>query len=330
MRVSVIVPCRNEADHLPHFLQGVFAQRLPAGCSLEVTVADGDSDDGTRAELLRWQVREPSLTVIDNPQRIVSTGLNAAIAAARGEVVVRMDVHTTYAPDYIALCAQVLAETGADCVGGAWRPVGDSAIAHAFRSRFGSGGAASRREGYSGEVDTVYLGAWRRDTLIALGGFDERLVRNQDDELNLRITRRGGRVWQDTRIVSHYTPRDSYAALARQFHQYGYWKVAVIRKHRLPASPRHVLPFGFVALLGLLALAAPWSAPAGLALAALLLLYAAAALANGLLAAPRQVLGVAWATACMQLAYGLGFGRGLLDMVVLRRGPGAAMTRLTR
>jgi glycosyltransferase involved in cell wall biosynthesis len=330
VRVSVIVPCRNEAAHLPHFLQGVFAQRLPAGCSLEVIVADGDSDDGTRAELQRWQAREPGLAVIDNPQRIVSTGLNAAIAAARGEVVVRMDVHTSYAPDYIALCAQVLAETGADCVGGAWRPVGEGAIAHAFRSRFGSGGAASRREGYSGEVDTVYLGAWRRDTLIALGGFDERLVRNQDDELNLRITRRGGRVWQDARIVSHYTPRDSYAALARQFHQYGYWKVAVIRKHRLPASPRHVLPFGFVALLGLLALAAPWSASAGLALGALLLLYAAAALANGLLAAPRQALGVAWATACMQLGYGLGFGRGLLDMVVLRRGPGAAMTRLTR
>ena len=330
MRVSVIVPCRNEAAHLPHFLQGVFAQGLPAGCALEVIVADGDSDDGTRQELLRWQAREPGLVVIDNPQRIVSTGLNAAIAAARGELLVRMDVHTTYAPDYIAMCAQVLAETGADCVGGAWRPEGDSAIALAFRSRFGSGGAASRREGYSGEVDTVYLGAWKRDTLIALGGFDEHLVRNQDDELNLRITRGGGRVWQDARIVSHYTPRNSYAALARQFHQYGYWKVAVIRKHRLPASPRHLVPFGFVALLGLLALAAPWSAAAAAALATLLGLYAAAALANGLLAAPRQALGVAWATACMQLGYGLGFGRGLLDMVVLRRGPGAAMTRLTR
>jgi hypothetical protein len=90
------------------------------------------------------------------------------------------------------------------------------------------------------------------------------------------------------------------------------------------------MPFGFVALLGLLALAAPWSAAAAAALATLLGLYAAAALANGLVAAPRQALGVAWATACMQLGYGLGFGRGLLDMVVLRRGPGAAMTRLTR
>lgn len=330
VRVSVIVPCRNEAAHLDDFLGSVFAQRLPPGLDLEVLVADGDSDDGTRARLAAWQAREPRLVVIDNPRRIVSTGLNAAWAAARGEVVVRMDVHTTYAPDYVATCVQVLAETGADCVGGAWRPAGDGAIANAFRSRFGSGGAASRRTDYSGPVDTVYLGAWRRETLQALGGFDEALVRNQDDELALRITRGGGRLWQDARIVSHYTPRASYAALWRQFHQYGYWKVAVIRKHRLPASPRHLVPFAFVATLALLALAAPWSTAAAGALAALVLLYAGAALANGLLAAPRQAPGVAWATACMQLGYGLGFGRGLLDMAVLRRGPGAAMTRLTR
>jgi glycosyltransferase involved in cell wall biosynthesis len=328
--ISVIVPCRNEVAFIEAFVQAVLAQRLAQRDALELVIADGASDDGTRARLDAAAAHDARLRVVDNPERITPVALNRAIAASLGEIIVRMDVHTTYAPDYIAMCAQVLAETGADCVGGAWRPVGDSAIALAFRSRFGSGGAASRREAYSGEVDTVYLGAWKRETLIALGGFDERLVRNQDDELNLRITRGGGRVWQDARIVSHYTPRNSFAALARQFHQYGYWKVAVIRKHRLPASPRHVLPFGFVALLGLLALAAPWSAAAAAALATLLGLYAAAALANGLVAAPRQALGVAWATACMQLGYGLGFGRGLLDMVVLRRGPGAAMTRLTR
>jgi glycosyltransferase involved in cell wall biosynthesis len=328
--ISVIVPCRNEVAFIEAFVQAVLAQRLAQRDALELVIADGASDDGTRARLDAAAAHDARLRVVDNPERITPVALNRAIAASLGEIIVRMDVHTTYAPDYIAMCAQVLAETGADCVGGAWRPVGDSAIALAFRSRFGSGGAAARRAAHTRAGDTHELGAWKRETLIALGGFDERLVRNQDDELNLRITRGGGRVWQDARIVSHYTPRNSFAALARQFHQYGYWKVAVIRKHRLPASPRHVLPFGFVALLGLLALAAPWSAAAAAALATLLGLYAAAALANGLVAAPRQALGVAWATACMQLGYGLGFGRGLLDMVVLRRGPGAAMTRLTR
>lgn len=328
--VSVIVPCRNEAAFIDAFVAGVLAQRLPAGTELELVVADGASDDGTRQRLDALAAREPRLRVVDNPERITPVALNRAIAASRGEVIVRMDVHTTYGPDYVAMCAQVLAETGADCVGGAWRPVGEGAIALAFRSRFGSGGAASRREGYSGPVDTVYLGAWRRETLLALGGFDEALVRNQDDELALRITRGGGRVWQDARIVSHYAPRESLGALWRQFFQYGYWKVAVVRKHRLPASPRHLVPFGFVATLALLALAAPWWAPAAGALAALGGLYALALLANGLAAAPRQALRVALATACMQLGYGLGFGRGLLDMAVLRRGPAAAMTRLTR
>jgi len=155
-------------------------------------------------------------------------------------------------------------------------------------------------------------------------------VRNQDDELALRITRGGGRVWQDARIVSHYTPRESLGALWRQFFQYGYWKVAVIRKHRLPASPRHLVPFGFVATLALLALAAPWSPLAGAALLALVGAYTATSLLNGGLTAPRQALRVALATACMQLGYGLGFGRGLFEMAVLRRGPAAAMTRLTR
>jgi len=341
--VSILVPCRNEAGHLPAFVQAVLSQQLPAPLQLELVVADGRSDDGSATCLQRWQAQEPRLRLVDNPGRIVSTGLNAALAAARGEVVVRMDVHTDYAPDYVARCVQVLAETGADCVGGAWQPVGDGAIARAFRSRFGSGGAASRQAGHSGWVDTVYLGAWRRDTLLALRGFDDNLVRNQDDELALRITRGGGRVWQDARIVSHYTPRSSLGALWRQFFQYGYWKVAVIAKHRLPASPRHLAPFAFVATLALLALAAPAWRPAAWALAALLALYALALAANGLAAcrvagqplwpALRQAAAVAAATACMQLAYGLGFGRGLIDRLSGRLAAGrapAAATRLTR
>ncbi|MDE2146343.1 MAG: glycosyltransferase family 2 protein, partial [Burkholderiales bacterium] len=185
---------------------------------------------------------------------------------------------------------------------------------------------------FTGAVDTVYLGAWRRDELLRLGGFDERLVRNQDDELALRITRGGGLVWQSAAIRSWYTPRASFAALFRQFYQYGYWKVPVIRKHRLPASPRHLVPFAFVATLGLLALGGLvwttlWALLGGVAL-----LYAAAALANALALtrSPREALGIAWAFACMHGGYGLGFGRGLLDFALLKRAPGDAATRLTR
>jgi hypothetical protein len=248
-------------------------------------------------------------------------------------------VHTAYATDYIAECLAVLTATGATCVGGPWRPVGNgwpqAAIALAFQSRFGSGGAASRRVDFSGPVDTVYLGAWRREALLQLGGFDESLVRNQDDELNLRIVRAGGSVWQSAAIRSTYMPRGSFAALFRQFHQYGYWKVPVIRRHRLPASPRHLAPFAFVASLAVLAALAPWSMLAQGALAGVLAVYALAALASAALLARaphrlRDTVGIAAAIACMHLGYGLGFGRALVEVLLLRRTPGAAATRLTR
>ncbi len=250
-----------------------------------------------------------------------------------------MDVHTTYADDYVAMCVQALHETGATCVGGPWRPVGEQGrqrvIAAAFGSGFGSGGAASRRLDLSGEVDTVYLGAWRRDELLRLGGFDEALVRNQDDELALRIVRSGGRVWQDARIRSAYAPRASYAALFRQFWQYGYWKVAVIRKHSLPAAPRQLAPFALVAALaGLFAASLVWP-PAAVAGALLASAYTlAAALAASKVFAPWREpaawAGVGYSFACMHFGYGLGFGRGLWDALAGRHAPGDHATRLTR
>jgi succinoglycan biosynthesis protein ExoA len=338
MRVSIIVPCRNEAAHIHPFITSVLAQRLPSSLELQVIVADGMSDDGTREVLTVLAHAEPRLLRIDNPARITPAGLNRAIAVAGGEIIVRMDVHTTYAEDYVAMCVQALQQTGATCVGGPWRPVGargrQRAIAAAFGSGFGSGGAASRRLNYSSEVDTVYLGAWWRVELLRMEGFDETLVRNQDDELSLRIVRGGGRIWQDVRIRSWYTPRASFFALFRQFWQYGYWKVAVIRKHHLPAAPRQLAPFALVSVLALLAVAVIWWAPAAKMLAGLLALYVAASLVSAARLMrpwrePNAWLGVTWSFACMHFGYGLGFAWGLWD-ALLRKGADEHATRLTR
>jgi glycosyltransferase involved in cell wall biosynthesis len=255
-RVSVIVPCRNERAYIEGFCAGVMRQSLPAGWQLQLVIADGLSDDGTRELLASIAAAEPRVQWIDNPGRIVSTGLNRALEQSTGEVIVRMDVHSDYADDYLAQCIAVLAETGADNVGGAWHAEPDAqadamqrAVAAAFQSRWVAGGALSRQLDHDGWVDTVYLGAWPRATFNRFGGFDEALVRNQDDEHNLRITQGGGRVWQSSRIRSVYRPRARLAQVFRQYLQYGYWKPFVIRKHGQPASVRHLVPAVFVGLL---------------------------------------------------------------------------------
>jgi len=261
-RVSVIVPCRNEQRYVEAFCAAVLAQTLPAGWSMQLVVADGMSEDGTREVLERVSQAESRVQWIDNPDLVVSAGLNRALACADGEVIVRMDVHTEYATDYIAECIAVLAETHADNVGGAWRAAPESdagatqrAIAAAFQSPWVAGGALSRRLDHEGWVDTVYLGCWPRATFERFGVFDESLVRNQDDEHNLRLIRGGGGVWQSPRIRSIYRPRASLTQLLRQYLQYGYWKPFVIWKHGRAGSARHLVPALFVAGSGLLFLA---------------------------------------------------------------------------
>ncbi len=335
--VSVVLPCRNEAGHIEECIQSILAQDPPPG-GMEIIVADGMSTDGTREYLEEAARRHPQLRVLSNPGRIVSTGLNAAIQAGRGEIIVRMDAHTTYAPDYVNQCLAVMAETGADNVGGPMRARADTfmekAIRAVFRCGWAVGGARSHLPDYEGDVDTVIYGCWKRSVFDRIGLFDEDLVRNQDDEHNLRLIRSGGRIYQSPRIRSWYRVRGSLAALFHQYMQYGYWKVLVIRKHRLPASLRHVVPGAFVGALGLAAiLALVWS-PALWVVAGLCLCYALAAVVLSVASVgPSEwnlfpVLPVV--TWCFHFGYGYGFLRGLLDFVVLHNAPHTQFVQLTR
>lgn len=321
MKVSVITPCRNEARYIAAFLNCLLQQKTP-GLDCEFLIADGMSDDGTREILQSYQLRNPRIRVIDNPERIVSTGLNRAILAAEGEIIVRMDVHTEYAEDYIAGCVGNLQKTGADNVGGPMRNRGTGyvgrAIAGAFHSPLSCGGAKFHREDYEGYVDTVTYGCWRKSTLLHVGLFDTALGRNQDDELNLRITRGGGKIWQSPSIVMAYHPRASLRHLFVQYFQYGFWKVAVIRKHKQPASWRHLAPGSFalgMTMLPAIALAShsvvPWKLW-WLAAA----IYALACVAGSLSVASRRgwdllpILPIVFAT--YHFAYGIGFLTGLV------------------
>jgi succinoglycan biosynthesis protein ExoA len=264
--ISLVVACRNEYRHMRVFLDSLLRQDLD-GFNWEIIVADGMSDDGTRSVLDYCVRRNPRISVIDNPARIVSSGLNAAIRMARGEIILRMDAHTEYAHDYVRKCVEALHRTNAGNVGGPARTKAQGLLARAiqaaYHSPFSTGGARFHDDNYSGFVDTVPYGCWRKETLLQLGLFDEELVRNQDDELNLRLTRNGGTIWQSSEIVSWYRPRASLFGLFRQYFQYGFWKVRVIRKHKLPGSWRHLMPGAFVAGNLLLLLAAAALAVAG-------------------------------------------------------------------
>lgn len=333
--LSVIAPCRNEAAFIDAFCDSVLRQQLPTGWAMEVLIADGQSDDGTRERLQARCAADARLVLVDNLGRIVSTGLNACIARARGAVIARLDIHTVFAPDYLARCIETLERSGADNVGGPWvaqgtGPMG-AAIAAAFQCRWVVGGARSRDRGYEGEVDTVYLGCWRREAFARFGLFDESLVRNQDDEHNLRLRLGGGRIWQSGAIQSIYHPRNSLRHLFAQQRQYGYWRPFVVKKHGQPGSPRQLVPALFVAALLLVALLLPWAAwPA----AALLLLYGGyLALASCAAARAAGAWRLLWRLPAVITAFHIGYGwgswRGLWD-VLRARSPSSGFAKITR
>ncbi len=243
--VTIILPIRNEASYIARCLDAVVAQDYPRD-RIEILVVDGQSDDGTREMVAQICVRDPRVRLMDNPNRIVPTALNRAIRAARGEVIIRVDGHAVIAPDYVRRCVEILGETGAECVGGAITTMGETyvarAIALAQSSPFGVGSAAFRYAREAQYVDTLAFGAYRRTVFERVGGFDEELVRNQDDEFNFRLVRSGGTIWLDPRIRSIYYSRSTLSALWKQYFGYGFWKIRVIQKHRRVASWRHPAP----------------------------------------------------------------------------------------
>jgi GT2 family glycosyltransferase len=252
--VSVVIPTRNEEQTIAACLGAVLAQDYPAG-RMEVLVVDGRSTDRTRAIVAELAATDPHARVqlLENPHRIASTALNIGIRAARGEIIARVDGHTILAPDYLRRCVETLAVTGADNVGGLLRPQGHgyagTCIALATRSRLGIGNARFHYDERGGEVETVYLGCFRRSIFERIGLFDEGLVRNQDDELNDRIVAAGGRIWLSPHIRSTYVGRRSFRALWRQYFQYGFWKVRVLRRHPGARRLRHLAPAALVASL---------------------------------------------------------------------------------
>jgi succinoglycan biosynthesis protein ExoA len=296
--VAVVIPARDAAATLPRAVAAVLAQRHDG--PLEVVIAVGPSDDAT-AEVAASLAADPRVSVVENSAGTTPAGLNCAIAASTGDVVVRVDAQSVIPQGYLERVVEVLAQTGASNAGGRQVPAAEggfaACVAAAMASRAGSGGP----------VDTVYLGAFPRAALEAVGGYDERLVRNQDYELNWRLRDAGGTIHLVPELAVAYRPRDSVGALWQQYFDYGRWKRVVLRLHPGSVRPRQLAaPVLTGGLLASFALAIVTGRrlpllPVGA--------YATAVVAAGTAAAPRPDLapGTALAIAVMHLAWGCGF-----------------------
>jgi glycosyltransferase involved in cell wall biosynthesis len=322
--VSVIMPVINEEQHLADSVNRILAQEY-AG-SINVVIAVGPSKDRTRAVADELQRSSDHVIVVDNPSGRTPAGLNAAIAAATGEVIVRVDGHAMIPPDYVAIAVETLERTGADNVGGIMAAEGVTefgvAVARAMTSKFGVGGASFHVGGGEGPALTVYLGTFRRSALDRVGGYDETMVRAQDWEMNLRIRETGGLIWFTPAMLVTYRPRATVGALARQYHDYGRWRREVVRRHpdtlslRYLAAPAAVAAIAIGLLLVVLGLVTGQGWLWGIGLIAPLGYLAANLLASliSAVSAPRLHLRSAlWLPivyGTMHLCWGAGFLRG--------------------
>ncbi|MCY4003842.1 MAG: glycosyltransferase family 2 protein [Rhodospirillales bacterium] len=308
--VSIVIPARDEEAMLPGALTSALAQDYMG--AVEIVVADG-SDGPAMADAVR--ARFPEVRLVANPDGGIAAGLNRAIAAAAHDILVRCDARCVLPADYVRRTVATLERTGAACVGGVQRPVGTTpfarAVAIAMTTPLGAGGARYRMGGPEGPTDTVFLGAWRRATLDAVGGFDDTFGRNEDYELAWRLRVRGGRVWLDPALNVDYRPRESFAALATQYFGYGRWKAVMLQRHPRSLRPRQLAaPALVLGLASSIALAIM-----GMSFAALVLpvFYLAALTGDAALEGWRRrdpaVLLMPAALAAMHLAWGAGFWR---------------------
>jgi succinoglycan biosynthesis protein ExoA len=265
------MPVRNEAAHLAVAVEAVRRQAYSG--RIRIFLGMGPSDDGTEevaAELARLH---DDLVIVENPSGRTPSALNAAIRAGHAPIVVRVDGHSELSDGYIHRAVETMGRTGAVNVGGRQVPHPttpfEQAVAAATTSRLGTGGASYRVGGSEGAVDTVYLGVFDRAAIEAVGLFDERLIRNQDYELNIRLRTAGGTVWFDPELAVGYRPRGSWRALATQYYEYGFWKSVVMRLHPGSTRLRQVAPpLAVVGLVASLVLSLRWRALAILPLSA--------------------------------------------------------------
>lgn len=248
--ITIILPIRNEANFIKKSIESILSQDFPQD-QIEILITDGMSTDKTREIVQAYQKNHPQVYLIDNPGKIVPTGMNLALRRAKGNIIIRIDGHCIVAPDYVSKCVDHLSKDSVDGVGGPMETIGETqlseTIALAMSSPFGVGNSAFRTiTGKTMLVDTIPFPAYTRTIIEKAGFYDEELVRNQDDEYNYRIRELGGKLLLADDIRSKYYSRGSMKKLWKQYFQYGFYKIRVLQKHPRQMSLRQFIPPLFV------------------------------------------------------------------------------------
>jgi succinoglycan biosynthesis protein ExoA len=242
--ISVILPVLNEEDHLEESIRAILTQDY-AG-EFEIILALGPSKDRTDQIAARLSEENSRIILVSNPTGKTAAGLNLALRHSQREIIVRVDAHAEIPQNYLHLVVEILNQTGAVNVGGVMGAEGvtlfESAVAAAMRSPFGVGGSRFHTGGKPDFVDTVYLGAFRRQAVVDAGGFDERFIRAQDWELNYRLRQNGGKIYFDPRLHVTYRPRPNFRRLAKQYFEYGRWRRVIARKYPETINYRYLAP----------------------------------------------------------------------------------------
>jgi succinoglycan biosynthesis protein ExoA len=242
--VSYVMPVLNERKYVENAVRSVLSQDY-AG-EQELVLALGPSTDGTTEIVERLAAADARVTFVHNPNTDIPVGLNLAVKATRHPIVVRTDAHSELAPGYTTRAVETLARTGAANVGGVMVASGktpfQAAVARAYNSKFGLGGASYHAGGEEGPAESAYLGVFQRDVLTEVGMYDESLRRGEDWELNLRIREAGHTVWFDPRLKVTYWPRENWRKLTRQFFTTGVWRGELVRRYPRQTPVRFFAP----------------------------------------------------------------------------------------
>ena len=324
--ITITMPVRNEADCIERAITSVLDNDYPAE-RMEILVVDGMSDDGTREIVARLSKANSRVMMLDNPKRIAPAAMNIGLKAARGDLFIRIDGHVEIPADFITKSIQSLNEHPEAWVAGGYiKTLADSfmgqAIASAMRSPIGVGNSRFRLGDYEGWVDTLAFGTHHKWIVDKVGYFDEELVRNQDDEFNLRIILAGGKIWMSKSIQSTYFSRGSLCKLWKQYFQYGFWRIRTLQKHKRPASLRQLVPLLFVLSLLLIGLAGFLCKPLWILLAIEAALYllglAIGVLDVGCKSGWRYALLAPIVFVILHFAYGIGSLWGVIRFSILR------------